>query len=206
MVPSRRQVLLSALAGFTGVAGCSEPPTPDGVDRPVRGDSGSDRDPVVHQPRNLEGGPIIVERGTDGPGRIHRELINDPDRLAEIEFAPGVPESDVESTRTFLEATDFDEETIYVSLMGVESCDRYRIHSVTWDVPGRRIEYEYCEELRPPDADCRADTRETVGLFFRLPTVLEMDLRGSGSSGHAPCRNADTEYAVIDTNASTEGR
>lgn len=214
MSPSRRQVLHGALAALSGAAGCSGTADPDGTDREAEPgadadrarDRGTVRDPTVRKPRNPDGGPVVVERGDEERRGIGRELVGDRARVEELAFAPGVPREDARPAREFLEATDFEEASIYVTHASIDSCYRYRVHSVSWDRPGRRVEYEYCRELRPPDVRCRAESRETVGLLFRIPAPLDVDLRGSGSSGRSPCRETDREWGVIDANATAEGR
>ncbi|WP_207890150.1 hypothetical protein [Natrarchaeobius chitinivorans] len=133
--------------------------------------------------------------GQSGTG-IRRGLVTSRSQAADLVFADGVPQADVESTREFFDETAFDEETIYVTHVGVESCSQYRIHSVTWEP--NRVEYEYCRELRPPEDDCTADAREQVALCIRIPEPLEMTVRGAGSSGRSPCRETDTEYETIE--------
>ena len=206
MVPSRRQFLLGTLAGVTCLAGCSGTPTREADDATDRPHTGSDTDPEVQQSRNLDEEPVIRELGDDGARALNRDLIHDPARLDDLEFSPGVPGSDVESTWAFLEDTDYETETIYVTHVSIESCYRYHIHSVSWDASGPRVDFEYCRELRPPDVACRATTRESLGLFFRLPVALDTELTGGGSSGRSPCRRTDTDWAVIDANTSTEGQ
>lgn len=214
MSPSRRQVLLGAPAALLGLAGCSDAAGPTRADRATGADPGTVRtrdrgtvrDPAVVKPRNLDGGPVIVDPGAEGRRSVGRELVGDRSRAAELAFAPGVPREHVRSARAFLDATDFSAESIYVSHAHIEACYRFRIHSVTWDRPRRRVEFEYCRELRPPDVHCRADARETVGIVFRIPTPLDLGLRGSGSSGRSPCRGSDREWGVIHANATGEGR
>lgn len=194
MSPTRRTVLRATLPAVAALAGCSG--ASDGSTQ--RGPSGTERNPAVSKPRNLDGEPVIAAADDDRYARS-RELITESAQADRIEFAPGVPDAQAESTRSFLAETDFSAETVYVTEVRVESCYRYRIHSVSW-VPGR-IEYDYCRELRPATARCEADTHESVGLFFRIPAVLERDITSTGSSGRSPCRNSDTDWATIDATA-----
>lgn len=149
---------------------------------------------------------MVVDPDVEDRRGIDRELVGDRSRAAALAFAPGVPREHARSARAFLDATDFSAESIYVSHARVESCYRFRVHSITWDRPRRRVEFEYCRELRPPDVRCRADARETVGLVFRIPVPLDLDLRESGSSGRSPCRGSDTAWNVIEANATGAGR
>ncbi|SDY46121.1 hypothetical protein [Halopenitus persicus] len=139
------------------------------------------------------------------PGAISRELIVDADRVPELAFADGVPADAAASARSFLEATDFETQSVFFRTFGIESCERFRIHSVSWERD--HVEFEYCRELRPPDRACTADAWDAVGLFIRLPVTFRSPtaLSGSGASGRSPCRNVDTRYDRIDANATVEG-
>lgn len=198
MPSTRRSFLRAALpAAAVGLAGCS---SDTGVRTDERERSGTVSDPAVHQTRNPAREPVVTDPDGD---RVDRELIGDRARIDRLEFAPGVPDAAVDPARSFLEATDFSAQTLYVTHRLVQSCHRLRVRSVSWEP--RRVEFEYCEELRPPDERCTADARETLALFFRLPAVVDTEVTGSGASGRRPCRNADTDYERIDANASAEG-
>ncbi|VTT88418.1 hypothetical protein DM2_1752 [Halorubrum sp. DM2] len=205
MPPTRRALLgslsVGALAGCLGGAG---EPTSESVQRQV---SGIDPDPTVLKIRNPDGDAVLVDGSeTDEEGEpisIGRELVTSADRAADLLVAEGVADADRSRLRSFLDGTDFDAETVYVARAGVESCQRLEIHSVSWD-PGR-VEYEYCRELRPPDEACEAGTRVALALIFRLPVALDGRLTRSGASGRTPCRRTETDYAVIDANATVPG-
>ncbi|QLG61385.1 hypothetical protein [Halorarum salinum] len=197
MSPTRRTLLRAALPLAAGLAGCSGAGSPDGptTARP----SGTERDPEVSKPRNLDGESVIESMGEDDGPAGNRELITDADSADSIEFAPGVPDEQVESTRAFLAATDFSAETVYHARATIESCYRFRIRSVTWE-PGR-VEYEYCRELRPATVRCESGTREAVGLFLRIPAVLEAEIRSAGAGGRSPCRDSAVDWGTIDATA-----
>ena len=207
MSPTRRALLGSAALGVVGpLAGCSGGSDPE-AESTRREASGTDPDPTVVKPRNPDGESVLLDgseaNDEDEPVRIGRELVTSADRAAELLVAEGVSDADRERVRSFLDETDYDAETVYVSPAGVESCERLVIHSVSWQ-PGR-VEYEYCRELRPPDEACETDTRVALALLFRLPVALDDRITGSGSSGRTPCRQTDTEYAVIEGNATVPG-
>ena len=227
MSPTRRALLGSAALGAVGaLAGCFGGDTGDDSDPIARSSPvpGTDTDPTVLKVRNDWQQPVLVETGggddgaddgvapdddaaggddADGPSRIGRELVTTTERAARIRAAPGVDDADRERVRSFLNETDYEAETVYVASAGVLSCQRLEIKSVSWR-PGH-IEYEYCRELRPSDEACEADTRVTLALIFRLPAVLDDRIRGTGASGRSPCAATDTEYDVIDGNATVPG-
>lgn len=209
MSPTRRALLRSLPLGVVGaLAGClgggAGDPETESTRRNV---SGIESDPTVLKPRNPDGETVLLDgseaNDEDEPVRIGRELVTSADRADELLVAEDVSDADRERVRSFLDETDYDVETVYVSPASVESCERLVIHSVSWQ-PGR-VEYEYCRELRPPDEACEADTRVVLALLFRLPVALDGRLTGSGASGRSPCRTTDAEYAVIDGNATVPG-
>jgi len=207
MSPTRRTLLRGGVLGaVAALAGCSGPDDP-GPESVRRRTSGTDTDPTVLKPRNPSGDRILVDGSeVDAEGEpiaVGRELVTSAERAADLLTAEGVPDADRERIRSFLDETDYDAETVYVSPAGVRSCERLHVASVSWD-PGR-VEYEYCRELRPPDEACEADARVALALIFRLPVVLDGRLNGSGSSGRSPCRTTGTEYGVIDGNATVPG-
>ena len=207
MSPTRRALLGSTALGVVGaLAGCSGASEPEAESVQPR-QSGTDTDPTVLKIRNPDGDRVLVDgTETDGGGdpvSVRSELVTTADRAAELLVAEGVADADRERLRSFLDETDFDAETVYVAPAGIESCERLSIDSVSWD-PGR-VEYEYCRELRPPDEACEAATRVVVALVFRLPVALDGRLTGAGASGRSPCATTDTEYAVIEGNATVPG-
>ncbi|WEL17057.1 Uncharacterized protein SVXHr_0882 [Halorhabdus sp. SVX81] len=170
------------------------------ADRATVENSGSVSDPPVVKPRNPDGRRVLDPPEDESGGRF---LVGSTETVEALQFQPGVPSEDVTATREFLNATDFSEETVYVTHIRPKSCYQYRIHSVTWQYSD--VEYEYCSELRPPDEQCAADTRVGMALCFRLPAVVDMDLHSGGSSGHFPCEGSTTDYAVIESNATVGG-
>ena len=192
---------VGALAGCLGGAG---DPESESVRRRA---SGTDTDPTVLKVRNPDGDAVLFDGSeSDGDGdplSIGRELVTSAEQAANLLVADGVADADRRRVRSFLDETDFDAETVYVARAGIESCRRLRIRSVSWQ-PGH-VEYEYCRELRPPDEACEAGTRVPLALVFRIPAVLEGRLNGSGASGRSPCRIAETDYAVIEGNATVPG-
>jgi|AntRauTorcE11897_2_1112592.scaffolds.fasta_scaffold00004_124 hypothetical protein len=205
MSPTRRALLsalpVGALAGCLSGAG---DPESESVQRQA---SGIDSDPTVLKVRNPDGDSVILERDETAdesePMSIGRGLVTSADQAANLSVADGVADADRSRVRSFLEETDFDAETVYVASGRIESCERIRVRSVSWQP--QRIEYSYCRELRPSDEACESETRVAHALIFRLPVVLERRLTGRGSSGRSPCRTTETDYAVIEGNATVPG-
>lgn len=220
MSPTRRALLRSASLGALALGGClgaeaggDDDPSPS-TDSTSR--SGRDGDPTVLKARNPGGEAVVVDLAVDGddagdgesedavdPALLARELVTSDERAAELTAADGVAEEARARVRSFLDDTDYEAETVFVAPASIESCYRYRIRSVSWR-PGN-VEYEYCRELRPPDAACEAGRRDAVCILFRLPAALDSRLRGTGASGRSPCRAVGTEYDRIDANATVPG-
>ncbi|QCC59769.1 hypothetical protein NP511_15355 [Natrinema thermotolerans] len=202
MAPQRRAVLAGGLALTTALAGCANRGGlgSDGTGAESSGPSGTVSEPPVSTPRNPDNGPVVVDADGHDDRQFVREFVGTADRAASLEFADAVPDDHVDATRTFLEETDFDEATVFVTERGIASCSRYRLRSVSWS-PGR-VEFEYCSELRAPDETCVAGRRETLGLFVRIPAVLERDLTGTDSSGPSSCRSGERDWETIDGNDS----
>lgn len=201
MSPTRRSLLGSL--SLSAVAGCLTPETRNDGDPSEPADvSGRSTDPTFLKVRNPDGEAVVID-AADGSRFRARELVRSADRAAELMAADGVTDADRSRLRSFLEETDYATETVYVAPASIEACYRFRIHSVSWE-PGR-VEYEYCRELRPPDASCEPGRRDAVGLLFRLPVALETPLNGSGASGRSPCRRVETDYERVDANATVTG-
>lgn len=203
MSSTRRAILAGALPAVgLALAGCAESAVPD----ESGGNGGTDKDPTYHTTRNLDDGPVLVDAGDEDGGAagtgVGRTLITDRTTAEAVAFGDGVPDDDIESTRAFLEATDFDEETVYVTERRIESCERYRLDAVRWE-PGRMY-FEYCTGLRPPDERCQADTMERVGLFVRVPAALERSITSEGASG-GPCQISGTDWETIGERNATDG-
>lgn len=215
MSPTRRALLGSAVPLAAALAGCGGRGGADATpnDRTPRTTSGSVSDPDVVMARNPDPEtPVLLDpTGGDAPGDaagtpspLRRELVTDPDRAAALTVADGVSETDAAAVRSFVDGTDFSTETLFAAPSRVRSCYRLRIKSVSWQP--QHAEYEYCRELRPPEAACEDGERDRLLILIRIPAALEGDLTGSGASGRTPCRGADTDYDTITaTPAGEEG-
>jgi hypothetical protein len=197
---TRRALLGSLPVG--ALAGCLSGALEDESESDRPRPSGTDTDPTVLKVRNPNGDDVLFDADGDTVS-TGRELVTSAERAAGLTAADGVADADRRRIRSFLDETDFDAETVYVAPAGVESCERLRIRSVSWK-PGH-VEYEYCRELRPPDEACEAGTRVALALIFRLPAVLDGRITSRGASGRSPCQGAETDYAVIEGNATVPG-
>lgn len=185
MVPTtlhRRRLLRSlsgvAAAGVTAVAGCSSRPsssTPTRTERPsVPYDSLFVRNP---------GGEPFVEF-TDDDGETESDGVtarlsstDDADRVA---FGGDV--DGVDDARAFLDATEFETETVLLVEQVVGECHELLVDYVT--TSDDSFDVDFCRRLRPADVDCSTEARDVVlGLVrFRFSGNASSYTVGSGGS------------------------
>lgn len=197
---TRRGVLLGAAGVLAGLAGCnedSEPsgtpdgPTPIDPDEPRDlGDTGT-RNPEQYALRGDDGDGTIAwfdeDAGTSGDdssgpdgatdsGTIPSHERRDRGLIADEATAATLSFSDVEGTeeaRAFVEATDFDSESIYLDQTPLGNCYRLELCSVSWG--GEEVSLRYVFVLEDYDVACSSDERDTLATFVRIPVALDPD-------------------------------
>jgi len=197
MVPHTRRTFLHGAVGLsTLLAGCSGlfGESVESTDTPARdGDgtepaSGSVTDPETLALRVATDRPPIwlAESGdaTDGrptaTGRDHvREhiVVDEPARADRISVSDAV---DRESVASFLGATDFDTETVYVELAEIEACFRLDLCHVGWTAT--RISTDYTRRTRPYTDRCEADELVFEARLVRIPDAIDAEEVHSYSS------------------------
>ena len=180
---SRRQTL-SALAGGLAVslAGCR------GNDDESLSSGG--RFPAerrveeyeVRQVRN-DDGVALLTRGDDvesaRPGAY--DHLQSREDLEAYTFAD-LPEA--RKLREFCTATEFESNSVYLWVRRVPECYDLRLQRVGVDANGPSA--HFCRDLRPVDASCDADARDTVGYAIRLPFAGD-EYSGMGSGMSSSC-------------------
>jgi hypothetical protein len=235
---TRRGVLLGAAGLLAGLAGCNEDTGDDGtpaqrsptdLGQPREPSEDSTRDPEQYALRGDDGrGTIVwfaedVDRSGDGsadsgtttdaetiPPRDRRDegLITDEAAAATLSF------SDVEGSeeaRAFVEATDFDSESIYLHQTPLGDCYRLELCSVSWG--GEEVSLWYTPVLYDYDVACSAEERDTLATFVRIPAVLDPDQsvdversnRG-GQCGRPRNRPTPSERNADEMTATASGR
>jgi hypothetical protein len=202
MVPSRRRLLQCIAAAACGVAGCAgQNDTDEGTptvpaDTPERGQtvpphvtvrrSDSDSPPVQLLPDGADSGDGEQPDRTRQRGLITTD--GDAGRIRVVDDAEGAT-----AARSFLQATSFDEETIYLDFHPVQACFRLELCHVRWSETD--IETRYGEVIREADVECRADRRHGVSTLVRIPAALDADsVSGYGSGvGGGGCRRYRNE-------------
>mgnify|MGYP006281434213 CR=1 FL=1 len=189
---TRRRVLASTVAalGLTALAGCSGSGSGSASSR-AGPDAEPPEDALVSPPHVTLRGPATepnvvretaAENETPSPGTeiddwAHYVLANGADADA-VTFADV---DGADEAKRFLEATNFDSETVYVERHLVGECYRHQLCWVRWT--DEMIETDYARTLRDADVACEADTRVAVTNLIRLPVALDPDQITSHSSG-----------------------
>lgn len=202
---TRRRFLQAATAVAGGLAGCSD--LTHGTaqsSRTVPADEGAgasagrtESDPPVLLLRADSTVPPL--RLTDPDGETTEsvrpeewsyygtnELIDSQSRGERLAVGDGV---DGEKVSSFVSATEFDSETLYLETTRVEECFRLRLCHVSWEPD--EVQTDYVRVTRPYDERCSADERVYESRLIRFPVALDEDsVTGYGSSirGSGPCR------------------
>lgn len=194
MVPTRRGLL--GVVGFLAVgAGCGstdtetatvaedDPPTGDDAgqltDPPtlvVRGEPDDDRAPVAV---SEDGEPSGVRRGSR---YIDSEVIADREAAAAVATTAA---ADDDAVRSFLDATDFDRESVYLQTLRVLACYDVELCSIGWSTDG--VDTDYGRRLKPYTEACPADTRVFETRLIRLPARIDDANSFSTSLGGGSC-------------------
>ncbi len=172
---SRREALSVLTTGVaTALAGCQHSP-PD-VSRPPA--IGSVENYEVARVRNADRAVLLTRSDDIKSGRPGAyEHLTSREDVAAFTFAD-VPEA--RTLRQFVDATDFESESIYLLVHTVPECYDHRLVGV--GVDGNGPEASFCRKLRPADVECDADAEDTVGYAIRLPFPGD-EMSGMGSSG-----------------------
>ena len=145
-------------------------PTPDSVTVPesllLRVDT--DRPPIWLGESDGEPGS---RRTTNEPDNIREFIIVDNSaRATRINVSERVDGGRVES---FLSATDFGAETVYIDTVTVEECMRLKLCLVGWTATS--ISTDYSRRSRPYTARCGVDERVIEARLIRIPDAIEAD-------------------------------
>ncbi|WP_254841382.1 hypothetical protein [Natronomonas marina] len=229
--PTRRRLLQAATAVTAGLAGCSalsgeestatRTVSEDDGPRPPNGGSESDPDTVLVR-ADTRYPPVRIPDG-DGeptdPARLERfhprlkhEIVDSASRAEKLTVADGV---DAEPVSSFVSATDFDSETLYLESSTVEACFRLQLCSISWSTD--EIRTDYAQQVRPYDDRCAADEYVFESRLVRIPAALDRDevnSYGSSVGGSGRCDRdgpggaegtADSGQAVDTVTAAVDG-
>ena len=203
---NRRESLVLAAGAVASLAGCggfagsstgtaSESPTAGqpAADRPS---SGSETDPEATVVRvDTDRQPVwLVDEDSEDGGRptprpdarhIDSVVVDGEDRASRLSV-----DSEVDDTRvaSFLSATDFGDETVFVETVRVEECSRLELCRISWQP--EEVSTDYTHRSRRWDEPCAVDERVFESRLVRVPDALDADdIRGGSTSiGTGACR------------------
>jgi len=184
MVPETRRSLLHGVAGFAiALAGCSglsgsgestrtasDGSAPDGPGSGSETDpetllvrSDTDRPPIWHGDRS-----DTTPRRTDPTNdSVVVDTAGKADRLSVVD---GV---DRDRLDPFLDATDFESETLYLQTVRIEECFRLVLCQIEWQ--SDEITTDYIRRIRPYTDPCAVETRVAEARLIRIPDALDAD-------------------------------
>lgn len=109
--------------------------------------------------------------------------------------------------RAFLEATDFETESVVIEQREIDDCYRRELLSVQADADGFRT--QYCRSLKEPTTPCEADVTAMEAIFVRVQHAYDdaPSSRASSESGSCPpsVRAVGRDEASAAGDAGSEG-
>ena len=93
--------------------------------------------------------------------------------------------NDARELREFVDATDFDTQTIVVDQRTIEDCYERRVRGILAESDSLRT--RYCRHLKPPEAPCEADKSVMEAVVFRVDRRYEESPSSRGSSDGMSC-------------------
>lgn len=211
MGTNTRRQLLTVVAAAGGFAGClgSESGASESTSHTATEGRGRDipdekatRDPPRVVRRTVSESPPIRLRSTEGEtiddspprerGRHIRTALLTSASATE-RLVHGTSEgTTTDELSSFVSATDFEAESLYLETERVEACFRLSLCYISWQDDGIRTAYS--RELRPYDDRCSADAKAFESRLFRLPIALdEESINSYGTSvGSGRCRAGST--------------
>ena len=152
--------LVAGLAGCSGETRVSRSAPSDSRDEPVT-------DYTVRQIRVPDPRPLFWSvndpPSDDDPGRTHH--LTSQSQLDKLRFASDIPA--VERLEAFVRSVDLETESVYLHAQTLEACYDLVLRGVSRD--DSSVSVDFCRDLKPADATCKAADETAVGLAIRLP-------------------------------------
>ena len=180
MNPISRRRVLSCAAGFAvGLSGCSgsnaeDTPTATATE-PSYAQSATD--PTARRLRNDDGDPAVRSSAVNPPtGWISARWAVGSERAVDaLEFAPEA--TGIDAVTSFLDDTDFAEETALVHQYPVGPCRTRRLRRLRWGAsangPSGRYRVRLDYDVTDRGADCRSDAPDDVeATVGRIPVAV----------------------------------
>ncbi|MFB6196314.1 MAG: hypothetical protein ABEI80_09090 [Haloplanus sp.] len=188
---SRRDALRAvATTGTLLAAGCSTSDTGP-IDAPPPRRRVTDFESVLA--RNARGNPLVVPAPVDGDEagerRQDHSLMEHLTATADVEEFRFRADAGAADLASFVNATDFASQSVYLLQRSIGECYRTRLVGVYREGDG--VDAEFCRDLRPADVDCDTDTEDTVAVAIRLPFAGD-DFNSIGSGWSGDCEHVAT--------------
>lgn len=194
---SRRRALHALATGATAaLAGCSSESGFSQESTPGRNRRTPVTDYTSRTVRDQDGDAIFWtgERPTNSRrARRDQEYLTSADEVSKVHFAPDSEAA--ADLRQFVEATDFETQSVSLRTTGIPECYTLRLLSVAREPDGYTT--SYCYEPRPADVACAAEVHDTVAIAIRLPFAGD-EFNSHGSSWSRACR--ERPYPVTPAN------
>ncbi|MDG5778719.1 hypothetical protein VB773_20985 [Haloarculaceae archaeon H-GB2-1] len=206
---------VTSLAGCSGIAsnsGRASSDSPGGEATVTDGpSSGTTTDPETVLIRaHMDRPPVwLNEPGSDDSGRptprpdghhIESIVLDSEARADRLSV-----DADVDSTRvtSFLQATDFEAETVFVETIRVEECFRLDLCRISWQP--EKVSTDYTRRNRPWDEQCAVDEQVYEVRIIRISDAIDSDdvSAGSTSIGTGGCHDTGRARAIEESGSGT---
>ncbi|WP_251342268.1 hypothetical protein [Haloplanus halophilus] len=187
---TRRRALQGAVALVAGFAGCSGDSS-SSTNYPSEADGNIAFDPRSYRLRTTDPGPLVWtgERPTpegdeERAHYRHHVFVASPEEADAVSFADV---DGADGAREFLDATDYDAETVFVEQWTIEECFTPNLCYVQWSETD--VETSYARRYRDAHVHCEADAQDTIATLIRIPAAFDpSDVNSYGSSyGSSTC-------------------
>ncbi|MFC4541661.1 hypothetical protein ACFO5R_06950 [Halosolutus amylolyticus] len=111
-----------------------------------------------------------------------------------------IDSDDADAARSFLEATDFETESVVIEQRPIDDC--YRRHLLSVQARPDEFRTQYCRSLKSPTTPCEADLTVMEAIFVRVQQAYDdsPSSRASGESASCP----DSVFETDDTSGGTD--
>ncbi|SFB99460.1 hypothetical protein SAMN05444422_103407 [Halobiforma haloterrestris] len=125
--------------------------------------------------------------------RLSRLFVVDESAAADLWIEPGLADEDESEIRDFLEATDFESQSVVVHQRTIEDCYERRLLGIE----ARDDEYRarFCQTLKAPMTPCEADRELMEAILVRIDRSYAERPSTSGGSEHMSCPDSTTPDA-----------
>lgn len=185
---TRRQLLAGTSMGLALFAGCSDtetrpPEVSDQIEKEVEADFvrvRSASEPTLFWRGNQQDSEENPQRQRTGG----QYLATDSD-LEAVEFAST---ADGDELGSFVNATNFENESIFLFSTGVSECHEIQLQQTTVEKGTGDPHLDFCRSVRPADVACSKEVTHTVAYAVRFP-IDGRGVTGHGTGMSSQCRD-----------------